>query len=247
LQNRNSELTQINNDLVNLLAAVDIVILMLSQDLRIRRFTPSAQRVMNLISGDIGRPLRDINTRLRRPGLESMITEVIDTMTVKEEEIQDENGRWYSLRVRPYRTVDNKIDGAVVILVEIDVLKRVAQRLQMLSRVFQVASDPILVQDRAGKIVELNEACARIYGWTRDELLGKPASMLIPPDHYEPAAALLERCEKSEDVHEVESVRWTKGRKRLAVVVSLSLITDEKGEPIAIATLAKQYQPSKTA
>ena len=146
------------------------------------------------------------------------------------------------MRVRPYRTVDNKIDGAVLVLVEIDVLKRVAERLHMLSRVFQVASDPIMVQDLGGKIVELNDAFASIYGWTRDELLGKPATVLIPPDHRERAAALLEHCAKSEDVHEVESVRWTKARKRLRVLVSLSLITDEKGRPIAMATLAKQQR-----
>jgi hypothetical protein len=127
LQNRNAELTGINNDLINLIASVDIVIIMLSQDLRIRRFTPSAQRVMNLIAGDIGRPLRDINTRLRHPGIESMIAEVIDTMTVKEQDVQDADGRWYSMRVRPYRTVDNKIDGAVLALVEIDELKRLVQ------------------------------------------------------------------------------------------------------------------------
>lgn len=247
LQTRNSELSQTNNDLINLLTAVDIVIVMLSQNLRIRRFTPSAQRIMNLIAGDVGRPLRDINTRLRRPGLENMIAEVIDTMTVKEEEIQDESGRWYSLRVRPYRTVDNKIDGAVLILVEIDVLKRIAQRLHMLSRVFQAASDPILVQDLGGKIVEINDACARTYGWTRDELLGKPATVLIPPEHHERAAALLERCANTEDIHEEESVRWTRDRKRLPVLVSLSLITEDNGQPIAIATLTKQHRAPETS
>jgi two-component system CheB/CheR fusion protein len=239
LQNRNAELTGINNDLINLIASVDIVIIMLSQDLRIRRFTPSAQRVMNLIAGDIGRPLRDINTRLRHPGIERMIAEVIDTMTVKEQDVQDADGRWYSMRVRPYRTVDNKIDGAVLALVEIDELKRLAQRLQLLSRVFQAGSDPIIVQDMAGKIIDLNDECVKAYGWTREELLGKPANTLVPPGQQARARALLERCMRLEEVRNVEGVLWTKDRKRLPASISVTLIAGEEGEPAAMATIAR--------
>lgn len=128
LQNRNLELAQLNDDLTNLLATVDIPIIMLGGDLRIRRFTPGAQRVANVIASDVGRPITDIKLRIDVPDLSELVAEVIDTVSMIEREIIDEEGRWYSLRIRPYKTRDNKIDGAVVTLLDIDDLKRSLQR-----------------------------------------------------------------------------------------------------------------------
>ncbi|PHJ56925.1 ATPase [Nostoc linckia z18] len=130
LQRRNIESTQVSNDLLNLLSSINIPILMLGGDLRIRRFTPSAQTIFNLISTDIGRPLSDINHNLNLPNLEEQILEVISTLNLKAQEVQDQEGHWYDLRIRPYRTIDNKIDGAVVVLVDIDALKRSVNQLK---------------------------------------------------------------------------------------------------------------------
>src|SRR5262245_3010125 len=111
LQNRNEELTQLNNDLNNLLSSVNIPIVMLGNDLRIRRFTPVAEKVMNLIPTDIGRPITDIKTNLRISDLRQSVMHVIDSLEIQENEVEDNTGRWYSMRIRPYRTLDNKIDG----------------------------------------------------------------------------------------------------------------------------------------
>ncbi|HEY8131070.1 MAG TPA: PAS domain-containing protein, partial [Thermoanaerobaculia bacterium] len=124
LENRNQELAQVNNDLVNLLTSVEIPIVMLDSALRIRRFNPAAQRTLNLISADVGRPLTDLKTTLKIDGLEELIAGVIDSLEVREVEVQDRNGRWQSLRIRPYRTTDNKIDGAVLALVSLDEFRR---------------------------------------------------------------------------------------------------------------------------
>src|SRR4030095_7972131 len=113
LQNRNDELTNLNNDLNNLLSSVSIPILMLGNDLRIRRFTPMAEKVMNLIGTDIGRPLTDIKPNLRILDLKQTISHVIESLEIHESEVEDNKGKWYSMRVRPYRTADNKIDGVV--------------------------------------------------------------------------------------------------------------------------------------
>ncbi|MFT3764879.1 MAG: CheR family methyltransferase [Minicystis sp.] len=126
LENRNVDLSRLNNDLMNLLASVNIPIVMLSIDHRIRRFTPLAERVLNLIPSDIGRPIGDIKPKIEVPDLEPLIAEVIDTVSIREREVQDRDGRWYLMRVRPYRTMDNKIDGAVIVLVDVDRLKRSA-------------------------------------------------------------------------------------------------------------------------
>jgi two-component system CheB/CheR fusion protein len=120
LQGRNEELSRVNSDLINLLASVEIAIVMVASDLRIRRFTPMAERVLNLIASDIGRPISDIKPNIDCPDLEQLITSAIDTVSVKERNVRDRNGRWFSMRVRPYKNIENKIDGAVVALFHIE-------------------------------------------------------------------------------------------------------------------------------
>ncbi len=120
LQNRNDELSQVNNDLSNLLASVNIPIIMLGNDLRIRRFTPVAEKVMNLIPGDIGRPMTDIKSNLKMQDLRQVVSHVIDSLEIRDMEVEDNNGRWYAMRIRPYRTMDNKIDGVVIVLLDLD-------------------------------------------------------------------------------------------------------------------------------
>jgi two-component system CheB/CheR fusion protein len=120
LQNRNEELGGLNNDLVNLLAAMEMPIVMVDRAMRIRRFNPSAQRMLNLIPTDLGRPISDIKHTLHLDNLEDVIGEVLETLEVREVEAQDRGGRWQSLRIRPYKTTDNKIDGAVLVVVAVD-------------------------------------------------------------------------------------------------------------------------------
>jgi len=124
LQNRNSDLSQINDDLNNLLFSVNIAIVMLGGDLRIRRFTPMAGRILNIIPTDIGRPITDLRPGIKMPDLEPMIAEVLDSVTVKEREIRDDLGRSFAMTIRPYRTSDNRIDGAVLVLVDADAIRR---------------------------------------------------------------------------------------------------------------------------
>ncbi len=130
LHSRNSELDQINNDLTNLLSSINIPILMLTHDLRIRRFTPMAQRLFNFIPTDAGRPFNDIRDNLNVPDLESLILEVLETLTVKELDVQTQGGYWYTLRIRPYRTAQNQIDGVVLVLLDVDALKGSAVTLE---------------------------------------------------------------------------------------------------------------------
>ena len=130
LRSQYLEQTQLNNDLTNLLASINIPVLMLANDLQIRRFTPTAQQLFNLIPTDIGRPFSDIRSTLDVPELEQMILQVIDTLHTKEQEVQTQAGYWYNLRIRPYRTTENMIDGVVMVLIDIDALKRSVRTLE---------------------------------------------------------------------------------------------------------------------
>src|SRR5262249_52364717 len=97
LANRNSELGLANNDLVNLLRCVSTPIVMLSNELRVRRTTPTAEKVLNVIPSDVGRSIADIKLKIEVPDLEKIIGEVIDTISIRELEVRDRDGRWYSL------------------------------------------------------------------------------------------------------------------------------------------------------
>jgi chemotaxis methyl-accepting protein methylase/signal transduction histidine kinase/chemotaxis response regulator CheB len=123
LHSRNQEVNLINSDLVNLLGTVDVSILILDIDRRIRRFTPKARSILNVLPTDVGRPLDDIRLNVDVPDLDEQIGEAIETNTMRESEVQDRSGRWYRLQIRPYKTTDNKIDGATLSLVDIDTLK----------------------------------------------------------------------------------------------------------------------------
>ncbi|MEG4228333.1 chemotaxis protein CheB [Microcoleus sp. N9_B2] len=130
LRSRNIEQSLVNNDLINLLSSINIPILMLTNNLQIRRFTPTAQQIFSVIPTDVGRPFSDIRSTLNVPDLEQMILEVIDTLQTKEQEVQTLSGYWYNLRIRPYRTTENQIDGVVMVLLDIDALKRSARTLE---------------------------------------------------------------------------------------------------------------------
>jgi two-component system CheB/CheR fusion protein len=127
LQARNDELNLVNSDLVNLIGSVQIAIVIVGSDLRIRRFTPMAEKVLNLIPTDLDRSIAQINPNLDYPNLPELIIECMDTVAPIERDVRDRQGRWFALRIRPYKNLDNKIDGAVLALFDIDVLKRSEQ------------------------------------------------------------------------------------------------------------------------
>ena len=123
LNSRNQEVNLVNSDLLNLLDTVDIPILILDRDRRIRRFTPKARSILNVVPTDVGRPFDDIRPNLSVPDLDAQISHVIETVTMQESEVEDRQGHWYRLQVRPYRSSEGKVDGAILSLVDIDALK----------------------------------------------------------------------------------------------------------------------------
>jgi two-component system, chemotaxis family, CheB/CheR fusion protein len=127
---RNDQLGRVNADLINFLASTHLALVTLGPDLRVSRFTPQAERLLNLTASDVGRPIGDLGVPIIDPELGRELAEVIDTARTLEREVQDRQGRWYSLRLRPYRTLDNRIDGAVLVLIDITVQKRAEDTLR---------------------------------------------------------------------------------------------------------------------
>ena len=130
LQNRNLELTQAHNDMTNLNAGANVPILMMGSDLRLRSWGPLSEKLFNLKASDLGRSIFDINLDLQTPDLKGTIEEVVAQDVDKELEVRGPHGRWFLVRIRPYRTADNKIEGAVLAFVDIDRIKQVEEELR---------------------------------------------------------------------------------------------------------------------
>jgi two-component system CheB/CheR fusion protein len=180
LHHRNLELSQVNNDLTNLLSSTMIPVVMVGGDMRIRRFTPPARRTMNLLPTDVGRPISDIKPKVEVPDLDQIIVDVIETVRPVEREVMDRDGKWFGLRVYPYRTTDNKIDGAVIVLLDIDQAKRNQEDLEAQSAdlrtqasLVEHSTDAIIVMDGTRHIRNWNRGAEEMYGYTRAEAQGK--------------------------------------------------------------------------
>ena len=173
LRHRNQELGQSNSDLMNVMSSANLPLIVVGSDLRIRRFTPAADRVFHIIASDIGRPITHIRSRINAQDLDQLILQVIDSLTPREREVEDAEGHWYSLQVRPYRTLDNKIDGAVLSLVDIDAQKRGSEE-QRKAREFAEAivdtvREPLLLLDSELRILKGNASFYETFRVTPQE------------------------------------------------------------------------------
>ena len=171
LHRRNTELTVVHNDLVNFVGSIQVAIVMLGIDLRIRRFTPSAEVLLNLTSGDVGRLLTDIQLNVvGRSDLEAMLKDVLDSLRINERDVQNKSGHWYSLRLRPYRTVDNVIDGIVVMLVDVDVMKRAHE---YTASIVATVREPLLVLDHELRVQSASRSFYETFQVSSDKTLGR--------------------------------------------------------------------------
>ncbi len=177
LQQRNTVLTETGNDLSNLLTSVSMPLLMLTEDLRVRQFTPPMERLLNIRNSDIGRSLREIRLQLSIEDIEPLLHEVMESLTMREEEVQDREGRWHLLRIRPYRTTENKIEGLVMMLVDIHQLRTSQQSLRVAKKfadcVVECVPVPVVVLDTSLEIREANTSFRQLSRMELPQLQGR--------------------------------------------------------------------------
>lgn len=179
LQTNVSELSRLNNDMNNMLSGTDIGTVFVDLQLRILRFTPTATKIINLILSDIGRPVAHLVSNM--VGYDRLIPdvqEVLRTLTHKEVEVQTKEGWWYLMRIQPYRTSENVIEGAVITFVDISEIKRVKDALAVselrFRRLFETAKDGILILNaESGKIESVNPFLVDMLGYTEEQLIMK--------------------------------------------------------------------------
>jgi len=174
LQNSNAELTQANNDQLNLMTNVNLPVVMVGNDLRIRRYTPPAEKLLNLISGDVGRRLGEIRTSLEPEDLEQAAHTTIDDAIFQEKEVRVKDGPWYLMRVRPYKTWEGKVEGAVLSFQDIDGLKRTLDQTRTFAgALIENARESILVLDEGLRVTLANTAFYKTFHASPQDTQGR--------------------------------------------------------------------------
>jgi two-component system CheB/CheR fusion protein len=243
LQTKVGDLSRANNDMNNLLAGTGIATVFVDHRLRILRFTPSAAGIINLIPSDIGRPVGHIVSNLvGYDGLVADTQAVLDTLVQKEIETQTAEGKWYTLRIQPYRTLENVIEGAVITFVDITEIKktqealRKANELLRLSIVVRDARDAVAVQDLDGNILAWNPGAVRMYGWTEAEALAMNVRELIPEGLREEAFAKIKQLSLAEILEPYRSQRIARDGTILEVTMVSTALMNEANQMYAITT-----------
>ncbi|MGZ8937989.1 MAG: PAS domain S-box protein [Limisphaerales bacterium] len=177
LAHRNTELNLVNGDLINLQKSTRLSIILLDRDLSIRHFSPKAEKQFNLAGGDVGRPFGKVRHDLDLPDLEKLIAGSIDKVRERECEVRDKQGRWHFLHIRPYISVDNKVDGAVLVLTDITDLKESQQAVtaerDFAESILRTSTDPFLVLDAALRVDRANEAFYNAFRVLPAEVVGR--------------------------------------------------------------------------
>ncbi|MFB3890294.1 MAG: chemotaxis protein CheB [Candidatus Bathyarchaeia archaeon] len=167
LTRRNKEITRVHDDLTNLFGSIDVALIVLDPEFRIRLFTPTAERLFNLIPTDVGRPLSDFRLGMDVPNFEGLLREVMEGLGSKQMEVQDKKGRWYEVRLRPYLTADKKIDGVLLSFIDIDALVRSKQEIEksrnFAETVLATMREPLVVLDADLKVAMANPSFYKTF------------------------------------------------------------------------------------
>jgi two-component system CheB/CheR fusion protein len=176
LQAKNEDLTQANNDMINIVNSTNIPTIFVDNNLKIKRFTPPATKIISLIQGDVGRPVTDIVTNLQYEGWVDDIKQVISTLSSKSVEVQAKDGMWYRMHILPYRTTENVIDGVVVTFVDVTELKKTSAKLEertaLSEGVIQTIREPLLILDSELIVVSANPSFYNTFEVTPSETEG---------------------------------------------------------------------------
>jgi two-component system CheB/CheR fusion protein len=234
LQKKNEELAGVNNDMFNLLASTDIGTLFLDLDLHLRRFTPAVNRLYNFLPADIGRPVDHFVSKLKYDRLVTDAQQVLATLIPRAIEVQAKDGAWYLVSIKPYRTLENVIDGVVITFVDISEQKQ-GDELRRMGTILRDSNDAVSVLDFSGQILAWNRGAAQMYGWEEAQALCMNAFDLIPEGKRAEAKTIVEQLFKGGKARSYETQRLTRDGRTLDVYVTLTALVNDARQPVAVA------------
>ncbi len=235
----------------NLLAGTGVGTVFVNLQQRIQRFTPTITRVINLIATDVGRPVGHIVSNL--VGYDRLVEDVqgvLDSLIPKEVEVQARAGGWYLLRMMPYRTLENVIEGAVITFTDIAENKKVqmamqeSETLRRLAAVVRDANDAITMENLNGCILAWNPAAERIFGWTEAEALAMNVRDRIPESRREEELAIVKQLGHNKLLEPYRTQRVAKDGRIVEVSLTATPMVDESGKVYAVATTERAIGPA---
>ena len=237
------DLSRINNDMINLMAGTGIGTVFVDLGMRVVRFTSAASEIINLILSDIGRPVSHIAYNLQNYySLVTDIQEVLNTLIPKEADVQSLAGKWYTMRILPYRTLENIIEGAVITFVDITETVRIREALENANKMLRLAvvvhdaNDAITMQDLNGRILAWNPGAVRMYGWSENEALQMNVRDRIPEALRKDELAKVHQLSLAEIMKPYCTQRLTQEGAIVEVWMTATALRNEAGELYAIAT-----------
>jgi len=177
LQAKIEAFTQSHDDMRNLLRTTKIPMLFLDSSLRVRRFTDAMKPIISLISNDIGRSITDLNVNLLDEYLVNDVRDVLDTLQFKERQVETTDGRWFQMRIMPYRTSENRINGVAVTFNDISAIKVLERSLNeaknYAQNIVETVREPLLVLNSGMQVVSANRSFYETFHATPQETEGK--------------------------------------------------------------------------
>ncbi|TWT32857.1 chemotaxis protein CheB [Blastopirellula retiformator] len=237
-QKKIAELSEITADLDSLLHSTELGVIFLDRDLCIRKFTPTIGDVFHLVPADVGRRIDSFSHSIRYSHLIEDLRSVLDTGEMIEQEVKSGQSQTSLMRILPYRP-KSVIEGVILTLIDVSRLKRIEAESRDMSKVFTDAADPIIIEDLEGRVTDLNAEAERVYRFQRSELLGKSFELLVPEEERARARELRQRCLREGGLRNAETVKQNRNGDAFPVLLTLSILTDEEGQPRAIASTAK--------
>ncbi|EEG76398.1 chemotaxis protein CheB [Dethiobacter alkaliphilus] len=236
LQKKIDELSCSNNDMNNMLAGTGVGTVFVDHELRIKRFTPVATQLINLIHADLGRPITHIVSNIMNyHNLGEDVQEVLDTLRPKEVQVRTKSEKWYLMRILPYRTSQNAIEGAVINFIDFTEQK-MFQRMNRLAVVVRDSNDAVTMQDFEGRILAWNPGAEKIYGWSEQEALSMNIRDTIPESERENALKIIKQLAENKRLEPFQARRITRDGHVVEVCMTATVLLNEKGERYAVAT-----------
>lgn len=243
LKDKIDEVNQFASDIQNLMSSTDIGTIFLDLSLHIKRYTPAAQALFNIIPSDIGRPLEHVTHRLEYDDLAQDAAIVLRTLKLFEREVHSKDDRDYITRFLPYRTIDGQIDGVVLSFIDINERKRGEETRQWLSAVVSSSNDAIISFTLDRRIVSWNAGAERVFGYVEDDVLGQFMSVLFDSEH-EPGE-IFTCIERGEPILNYETECIRKNGKRIDASLTISPILDNENRMLGIMTIVQDITQHK--
>ncbi len=237
-QRKNIELAELYQDMNLLLENTDVATIFLDRELRVRRFTSRVRHVFDFVEHDVGRYIRSFSPKFVIDDLVQRLEHVVRTGEPQECETLSHDGTHYLLRMVPYR-IDDTVEGAVLMLVDVSSLEVLRERLRWMSAIVESTDDAIIGQNLQSLITTWNIGAEKLFGYAADEAIGQPITIIIPPARRSEVAEYHATIAAGQRMHTRDTIRQCKDGREIHVSLTISPVLDGNNQLIGISKIAR--------